>query len=279
MQRKGHQPRGATRESAGRKRSDFWCARADVLAGAFEDLLCAGVNLLATRQKDEYVARRLLSAPSEPEGDIGMHEQSHVEVDVHDGLYCARDVVVGRFGEIGRLDGVHPAFEADDGGVVLRGDSGGRSQVDSSAAHLAPVVRVDIRIEEVDKGLRINGRRGDDEAQIRSLLADSAYGHTSGSANPGSARNALLENAKEEVGVATPLMRFVDHEDAVLGQERVEHRLAEEHSFAMVDATEAEGGAVRTIGHVLYPGPRWRAEVLEADRVTDLCRDKLSLVV
>lgn len=50
-------------------------------------------------------------------------------------------------------------------------------------------------------------------------------------------------------------MSFVNHEDGVFGQEGVDHSFAEQHAVCKI----FDAGAV------------WRAEILEADGVADLC--------
>ena len=119
------------------------------------------------------------------------------------------------------------------------------------------------------KDLRVDGRRRDDDSQLRPLLH-----------NPGISvrlaqihqvqRGALLQQAKKEIRISPSLMSLIDlihlsiawyitkyaahHDDTITTEQGILHGLAKQHS----------------IRHILYPSPRRGRKVLETYGVSNL---------
>lgn len=84
---------------------------------------------------------------------------------------------------------------------------------------------------------------------------------------------SLFQHPEQKVGVARALVRFVDHDDAVLAQEGVEHGLSKEHAIGQVCGASNEQGSDGAKGkwpRTFDPRPCRRREVFEPDRVADL---------
>lgn len=64
----------------------------------------------------------------------------------------------------------------------------------------------------------------------------------------------LFEQTKQEIGVCAALMCLVDHEDGILGEQRIHHGFSKQHA----------------VGQVFDSCARWGRHVFEADGIPNL---------
>lgn len=117
-------------------------------------------------------------------------------MDIPDSLRGFSNVIRRRVLQVSDLYRIHAAFEADDRGFVRR------------------VACTEI----IEERRRIQGSRRHDDAEGWSFPPYSKKGMNTGKANRG-VRDSLLEQAKHEIGVHTPLMCFVDLSGSKSGSE------------------------------------------------------------
>ena len=157
-------------------------------------------------------------------------DRTNLEMDVKDGLDRFEHHVVRRFLQIRDIDGESLPFQPDHDRIIKfdlfslllvpprlfgRWRQHVFAGLDTRGGYRG---RRRLRVEKIDKVLRFDGGRGDDDPQFRTNASDPDKDNCSiRRSNEGSTADSLFEHAEEQVGVATSLVGLVDHDDRVPG--------------------------------------------------------------